>query len=123
MRFEDNIEVNFALTAFSNEKNRTSKIFGTGGEIRANFEYGIIEVYKFTKNSETIMVSNLAGGHNGGDSSLMNNFVRFLKGEIERDDLTTIEASLESHIMGFSAEIARREGIVVNLDKFRRSIF
>ena len=123
MRFEDNIEVNFALTAFSNEKNRTSKIFGTGGEIRANFEYGIIEVYKFAKNSETIMVSNLAGGHSGGDSGLMNNFVRLLKGEIEKDDLTTIEASLESHVMAFAAEVAREEGIVVNLDKFRRSIF
>jgi len=123
MRFEDNIEVNFALTAFSNEINRTSKIFGTEGEIRADFKYGIIEVYKFAKNAETIMVNSLAGGHCGGDSGLMNNFVKLLKEEIERDDLTTIEASLESHIMAFSAEIAREEGIVVNLDKFRRNIF
>jgi len=61
----------------------------------------------------------MTGGHGGGDSGLMNNFVKLLKGEIERDDLTTIEASLESHIMAFAAEIAREKGIVVNLDKLR----
>ena len=124
MEFEDNIEVNFALTAFSNEISRTSKIFGTKGEIRADLEHDRIEVYKFANNAERIMVNYLNGYHSGGDTGLMNHFVKLLKGEIdEGNDLTTIEASLESHIMAFSAEIARKRGIVFNLDKFRRSIF
>lgn len=119
MTCENNIEVNFTLIAFSNEINRTSKFFGTRGEIRADLEHYVIKIYKFDRVEEIIKVKREVGGHGGGDTGLMNQFIRILRGESEKDGMTTIEASLESHIMAFAAEIARGKGIVVNLDKLR----
>lgn len=119
MRFEDNIEVSFALTAFSHEINRTSKFFGTKGEVRADFEHGLIEVYKFGKTEERIKVDNGSGGHGGGDTGLMKYFTKFLKEDRYIAHMTTIEASLESHLMAFASEEARRKAEVINLARWR----
>ncbi len=119
MTCEDNIEVNFALTAFSNDKTRTIKIFGTKGEIRADFDQGIIDIYSFNKSHYRIKVQRENGGHGGGDTGLMNQFARLLKGEVESDEMTSIDSHLESHIMAFSAEESRHKGTVINLDNWR----
>ncbi|MDI3548562.1 MAG: hypothetical protein PWR10_2214 [Halanaerobiales bacterium] len=129
MSFEGNIEVNFALTAFSYEINRTSKFFGTRGEIRADFEEGLIEVYRFGQSGEKRKVTAAAGGHGGGDSGLMEQFIELLRGETRSESdgagpgrFTTIENSLESHLMAFAAEKARREGKISRLEDWRKVI-
>lgn len=62
-------------------------------------------------------VEDAAGGHGGGDSGLMRAFLSALK--TGRDDLiaTGPEVSLESHLIAFAAERARREGRVVDLNE------
>lgn len=114
MHFEDNIEVSFTLTAFSNEINRTTKIFGTKGEIRVDFIKNEIEIYKFGKLKEVITVDAINQGHGGGDTGLMEEFVSVLNGN-EAD----FHASIESHLMAFSAEEARKEEKIVCLDNKR----
>ncbi len=120
MLFENNVEVNFALTAFSEKINRTSRFYGTLGEIKADFEEGIIRVYKFGQTEEQIKMSVAGYMHGGGDIGLMDTFVRIVKGHLEPDDnLTNISASVESHLMAFAAEIARKEGRIVKLAELR----
>jgi len=119
MSFKDNVEVTFALTAFSGEINRTSKFFGTLGELRADFEHNLIEIHKFGKGIESIRLQDAPGGHGGGDTGLMNHYVKLLKGEAITRMMTTIEASIESHLMAFAAETSRKEKRVVNLEELR----
>ena len=59
-----------------------------------------------------------ASGHGGGDEGLMRAFVRALRDPSAA--LTTARESLESHLMAFAAEKARVEGIVVDMDAYRR---
>lgn len=116
MHFEDNIEVSFTLTAFSNEINRTTKIFGSKGEIRVDFIKNQIEVYKFGKAKEVITVETICQGHGGGDNGLMEEFVSILNGQE-----TNFQESVESHLMAFAAEESRKENQVVELDIWRNN--
>jgi predicted dehydrogenase len=119
LKFSGNLEVNMALTAFSSEINRKTRIYGTHGELSADFAQGIIEIKRFGADTQVISVSSLVGGHGGGDVGLMHDFVHLLKGEGGQEGLTYLEDSLESHIMAFAAEQARREQRVVDVNEWR----
>lgn len=122
LTLEDDINVNFALTAFSEEINRTIKIFGSQGEIRADFVKQEIEIYKFSQEKETIKVYNNASGHGGGDAGIMKDFISLLKGEKGGKTLTTLEDSVESHLMAFAAEYSRLNEEKIDLNEFRKNI-
>ncbi|MFW6036156.1 MAG: Gfo/Idh/MocA family protein [Halothermotrichaceae bacterium] len=120
MTFADNIEVNFALTAFSKDITRTTRVFGSRGEIDADFDKGIINIHSFNGDREQIKIQSEANGrHGGGDAKLIEQFSKFIFGEPLDNSLTTIEDSLESHIMAFAAEDSRKNDSVVYLDKYR----
>ena len=58
------------------------------------------------------------GGHSGSDTGLMEGFVR----TVETDgayQVSSAEASLESHLMALAAEESRRTGNTVDLSDFR----
>jgi len=61
----------------------------------------------------------IAGGHGGGDFGLVAAFLRAARGEAE-PDLPTARESLESHLLAFAAEEARKRRQVITLDRFRR---
>ncbi|WP_143710007.1 Gfo/Idh/MocA family protein [Halothermothrix orenii] len=122
MLFEDDIEVNFALTAFSNEITRTTNIYGSKGEIRADFENGVIEIYEFGRHKSVMTINKDTGGHGGGDTGLMKHFVKVLRGELKTEGLTSLSASIESHIMAFAAEKARDRKSVISLDELKNDI-
>lgn len=58
---------------------------------------------------------NAVGGHYGGDYHIMEDLVRFLNGEETSVSTTVIEDSVNSHLICYAAEKARRENVVVNL--------
>ncbi|NLM41004.1 MAG: Gfo/Idh/MocA family oxidoreductase [Firmicutes bacterium] len=120
LRLKENLEVNMALTAFSSQINRITRIYGTHGELSANFHAGIIEIHRFGETKQVITVQQDAGGHGGGDFGLMRDFVRLLRGEELEDALTYLEDSLESHIMAFAAEQSRQEQRMIDLDAWKR---
>ena len=119
LNFSNNLEINMALTAFSNRITRTTRIFGTHGELSADFDAGIIEIGRFGENKQVISVESMAAGHGGGDFGLMHDFIRMLQGKDAKDGLTYIEDSLESHIMAFAAEQARHEQRIVEMEEWR----
>jgi hypothetical protein len=61
------------------------------------------------------------GGHGGGDAGL----IRTLHAEMSKaraaDMESSLEKSVESHLMGFAAEAARRTGRTMDLAEFRRA--
>lgn len=119
LKFSGSLEANMALTAFSSEINRRTRIYGTHGELSADFAQGIIEVQRFGEDKQVISVHSMDDGHGGGDFGLMRDFVRLLRGEELQDDLTYLEDSVESHIMAFAAEQARHEQRIIDVNTWR----
>ena len=58
---------------------------------------------------------NAVGGHYGGDYYIMKDLVRFMNGEKSSVSTTVIADSINSHLICYAAEKARREKVVVDL--------
>ncbi|SIQ22639.1 Gfo/Idh/MocA family protein [Halanaerobium kushneri] len=121
MTLTNNIEVNFALTAFSDKITRKTSIFGTKGEINADFDRGIIKINKFGFSEQKIKVKKSKSGHNGGDAGVMKEFIKMIQGKNKSDSISILENSIESHIMAHAAEKSRFNNKVIYLDNIRKS--
>ena len=62
---------------------------------------------------------NSVGGHYGGDYYIMKDLVRFLNGEKTSVATTVIADSVNSHLICYAAEKARKENVVVALKEFQ----
>jgi predicted dehydrogenase len=119
MQFEGGATASFTMTAFTRQRDRETRIFGTRGELTGNGRF--IEVYDFLTDAteridaETASDGSILSGHGGGDLGLMTHFVgALLKGDPSLI-LSGPAESLETHLMVFAAEQARRAGRVVDV--------
>lgn len=116
VEFEDGVTASFNLSAFTNEVNRTIKIMGTKGEIRGNDINNEITVKVFGGDTKTYNPKVVQGGHGGGDTGIMEDFVKILKGQPALA-LTSAKLSVMSHVLSFAAEASRTEGRVIKLNE------
>lgn len=105
----------FTMTAFTEMRDRETKIFGTRGEFRGDGRK--IRIYDFlTRKTDEIDTEakdgSILGGHGGGDLGLMESFVKAVREKNPTLILSGPDESLESHLMVFAAERARRKGTV-----------
>jgi predicted dehydrogenase len=119
MQFEGGRTASFSMVAFSEAGHRRTTIFGTRGELFCDGH--TIRVHNFLHDAtEVIDVAALAAGqpgsHAGGDYALMDAFVSAVASNDPSLILSGPRESLESHLMVFAAEQARREGRVAQLD-------
>jgi predicted dehydrogenase len=118
LEFEGGITASFTMTAFtSTGKDRRTRIMGTKGEIIC--EPPLIEVNTFkdnkTKTYDTADNASPGSGHGGGDYGIMRDFTRALRENNPAYLSSSIEVSLESHLMAFAAEESRIKNKVVFL--------
>lgn len=119
MRFAGGATASFTMTAFTRMRNRETRIFGTHGEIYGDGQ--IIRIFDFlTDTFEEIDMhsgadGSLQSGHGGGDDGVMRAFVAALAANDPSRILSGPDETLESHLMVFAAETARREGRVVDV--------
>lgn len=118
LEFENNVTATFNLSAFTNQVNRTLKIMGTKGEIRAIDSKNEIEVQLFDTNERKVVnPKQITGGHGGGDTGIMEDFISLIlsnKGKA----LTSANVSVQSHMMAFAAEESRLTDKVVNMKDY-----
>ncbi len=111
MRFENGINANLRMTAFTPGGGRIMKFYCTNGEIDLLDADEKIVVTKFYEEPETIDINLLLdeGGHNhgGGDAGIIDSFYKLLCGE--KMVGTSLENSVESHLMALKAEKSRLE--------------
>ena len=108
----------FTMTAFTPMGHRRTTIFGTRGEIYGDgrsirvtdFLTGAVETIDTEAGDSSIM-----GGHGGGDYGLMQAFIKAVANNDASGLLSGPDETLESHLMVFAAEQARREHRVVDL--------
>lgn len=122
--FEDNSTANLTMNAFSRYCYRDLHIFGTLGEIIADFEKRIIKVNVFAGKDYEIDVNILTDdftGHGGGDNAMLLDFVNYILGNDYYNGLTTIDESVLSHVLAFAAEQSRlNNGIAIDIEEFMK---
>lgn len=112
MLFENGVSASFVLSAFTEGCYRTVRITGSFGELEGNLEENTIHVRIFGKPEQLISldpISDRFAGHGGGDARMMEYLCNLLLSE-DQDALTSIDASVESHVMAMAAEYSRLHG-------------
>lgn len=110
MQFENGVSATLKMV-FTETPGRRINFFGTKGEIVYDEILDTIEVkpYFGQKQEYCLSVLNEGGwGHGGGDFGLINSMYDILVGN--EKDYTTLEESVESHLMGIAAERSRLSG-------------
>ena len=108
--FKNGVTASLTMMGFTHQGGRIYRFFGTLGEIVLNEEVGTIEIKTFGGATELINVGDLveAGmAHGGGDAQLIEKLYNMIIGAA--DTQTSLESSLESHLMGIAAEKSRLE--------------
>jgi len=119
MEFEGSRTATFTMTAFNRACDRKTHVFGTRGELYGDGRN--IEHYDFLTDRTAIIdtqgpdVDAGGYGHGGGDYRLMQAFVAAVSSGDANKILSGPRETLESHLMVFAAERARREERVVEL--------
>jgi predicted dehydrogenase len=120
--FENGVTATFTLQGLASEERRTIRVTGTQGELRGVFQDGLIELSRhgaFEK--ERLSTGGSIFGHFGGDDGMLRHFVDVIARDAVGELRASGRVSLESHLLGFAAEEARRGGRVVEMAGFRRS--
>jgi len=97
------------------------------GEIRGDDSLNVIEVTRFSSNiaergeQTVIRPAAVGGGHNGGDAGLMADFLSLMENG-GHDSRSSIDQSVESHVMAYAAEVARMSGRVIDVDQLKEEL-
>ncbi|OIJ90462.1 oxidoreductase [Streptomyces colonosanans] len=118
LEYEGGTTASFTATAFTPQENRSTKIFGTRGQITGDGRH--IEIYDFATDERTLIDTDAGGasaaeGHGGGDAGLISSFVRAHHEGRPELLLTGAAESRDSHRVVFAAEQSRRSRQVVQL--------
>ena len=113
IRFKDGVTASFTMDAFTPWGGRRTRIMGTKGFIEGDMK--TFTYYDFRSGHTSVWdqkVSEIAdykgSGHGGGDHALVRDFVRAVSAQDESLLSSTIDVSIESHVMGFMAEKSRK---------------
>lgn len=125
--FKNGVDVSFTLSGFTNRMCRTIKIMCEYGEIRAEDDGDTIEITRFNSNTieqinkTQLRTAQVEGFHGGGDSLLVEDFINSLEGR-NAENKTTIDRSIESHILAYAAERSRVTGEVIDMDILKEEL-
>lgn len=121
IEFKNGVTVSFNLSAFTNRMCRTIKVMCEHGEIRGDDGSNVIEVTHFAPNGvdqydqRVIHPGIVEGAHGGGDVGLMTDFLNLLEND-SNTSRSSINMSVESHIMACAAEKSRLSGQIIDID-------
>jgi predicted dehydrogenase len=119
MHFEDNIDVNFTMSAFT-PKGRQTRIMGSKGYLEGDEETIRVLDFasqKWTQYDAAKLYGDLKIGHGGGDARLVQSFINAVRSGNPNFIKTGPDITLESHMMVFAAERARRENRIVRIEE------
>ena len=115
MVFDDNITASFTMDAFSPKGGRRTRIMGTMGFIEGDMkEFTVTDFLTRTPRVWNMKVAEIPeyaqSGHGGGDHRLVRDFLEAVDRQDPAHLSSSIDVSIESHLMGFAAERSRRSG-------------
>ncbi len=108
--FEDEVTASFSMEAFTSYHGRRTRIMGSLGDIVGDMNQF---VYTDFLTGEKTKWEQKTDGHGGGDWNLVSDWIQAVANQDSTLLSSTIAASIESHVMGFSAEKSRKEKRVI----------
>ncbi|MDX1911422.1 MAG: Gfo/Idh/MocA family oxidoreductase [Saprospiraceae bacterium] len=108
MEFEGGVTAAFSMEAFTSYGGRRTRVMGSMGDIVGDMETFTLTDFRTQKS--TVFDSSSGDGHGGGDWRLVRNWLQAVSQHDTSLLTSTIDASIESHIMGFKAEQSRKSG-------------
>lgn len=115
--FKDNVTASFNMEAFTPWGGRRTRVMGSMGFIEGDMSQFTIYDFRTGKSqkyeSKVLDVANYKNeGHGGGDWRLVADWVQAVSQHDPTLLTSTIDASIESHVMCFAAEKSRKEKTV-----------
>lgn len=111
MRFTDGVTASFSMEAFTSYHGRRTRIMGAMGDIVGDMESFVHTDFLTGQKTKWVATKDRSGvylsGHGGGDWRLVQDWIRAVSHDDPSMLTSTIDASIESHIMGFRAEASR----------------
>ena len=113
LKFKDGVTASFTMDAFTPWGGRRTRIMGTKGFIEGDMTtftfHDFRTGHKSVWDQKVSEVAEYKGsGHGGGDHLLVRDFLRAVSAQDEKLLSSTIDVSIESHVMGFMAEKSRK---------------
>jgi hypothetical protein len=118
MEFDGGTTVTFSMEGHTSYGGRHTRIMGTKGDIVGDMNK--FTVTDFLTNNKSVWdedISKLPGysSHGGGDWGILKDFVLAVSNQDAKYLSSTIDVSIESHVMGFKAEESRIKKKVVKI--------
>lgn len=110
--FDDQVTASFSMEAFTSYEGRRTRVMGSHGDIVGDMTSFTITNFKSGKKEEW---KETTDGHGGGDWRLVENWVQAVAQRNPALLTSTIDQSIESHIMGFMAEESRKQKRVMDI--------
>jgi predicted dehydrogenase len=104
--FEGGLTASFSMEAFTSYHGRRTRVMGSLGDVVGDMTSFTMTDFLSGKKTEWKEESD---GHGGGDWRLVANWINAVSQKNPALLTSTIDASIESHIMGFMAEESRKE--------------
>lgn len=113
IRFKGGITANFSMEAFSAEGGRKTRVFGSMGEMVGDMKELTVTDFRTGKVTKLVPIAEdveeyKGSGHGGGDWLLARDFAQAVAHQDPKMLTSTIDESIESHLMGFMAEKSRK---------------
>jgi predicted dehydrogenase len=120
IQFENGITAGFSMEAFTSYSGRRTRVMGAMGDMTGDMNELVLTDFRSNKVTRMVPkaddVENYKNsGHGGGDWFLMRDFVQAVANHDPKYLTSTIDQSIESHLMGFAAEKSRLSGQVVRV--------
>jgi len=123
--FKNGVTATFHLSGFTNKMHRTIKIMCENGDIYGDDSKDYILVNHYSPNAKyegetrKVFINNEEGFHGGGDYRLTMDFMDAIE-DRGVEPRSSIDRSIESHLMAYAAEQARVNHTVIHMDDIRK---
>jgi predicted dehydrogenase len=120
LEFDNGVTASYSLSGFSLVWERTLNFHGSKGEIRTADFSGRLETRTYRParvRKERFPYHGIL--HGGGDKIILREFADAVRRQ-SPDLLIAAETCLDSHLVGFAAEKARTQNVVVDMEEFRK---
>ena len=104
LKFKNGVTASFNMEAFTSYHGRRTRVMGSMGDIVGNMESFTYTDFRTGKQQRW---SHSSDSHGGGDWRLVSDFLAAVDSRDPNMLTSTIDASVESHLMGFEAEKSR----------------
>ena len=112
MLFEDGLTVSFSMEAFTSYEGRRTRVMGSLGDITGDMSSFVMTDFLTGQKTQWTQATD---GHGGGDWRLVSNWLQAISKRDASVLTSTIDQSIESHVMGFMAEESRATKKVMDI--------